>query len=179
VVLHAIQLEKKETETKLRGTRKAFIVGAAEPHQMHDMLVNKVMPEWRKLRDPANFLSKADDWPEIEIEQDTYTTPGNAIASKERWKIAGRWAKIGRKSHVHTIGTKRVVDFSQPWLYGAATACRRSIWTGYRTWSWRGGGIGTNGMEGKSLSRRAPCATAFRPKGEKKSRSRARRAKGA
>lgn len=84
---------------------------------MHDMLVNKVMPEWRKLRDPANFLSKADDWPEIEIEQDTYITPGNAIASKERWKIAGRWAKIGRKSHVNTIGTKRVLDFSQPWLY--------------------------------------------------------------
>jgi hypothetical protein len=80
-------------------------------------LVNKVMPEWRKLRDPANFLNKADDWPEIEIEQDTYITPGNAIASKERWKIAGRWAKIGRKGHVHTIGTKRVLDFNQPWLY--------------------------------------------------------------
>lgn len=99
------------------GTRKAFIVGAAEPLQMHDMLVNKVMPEWRKLRNPANFLNKADDWPTIEIEQDTYITPGNTIGSKGRWKISGTWAKIGRKSHVHTIGTKRVLDFSQPWLY--------------------------------------------------------------
>jgi hypothetical protein len=93
--------EKEASETKLRGTRKAFIVGAAEPHQMHDMLVNKVMPEWLKPRDPAHFLNKDDDWPEIEIEQDTYITPGNAIASRERWKIGGRleedWRKIWRK----------------------------------------------------------------------------------
>jgi hypothetical protein len=94
-------VDKKETETKLRGTRKAFIVGAAEPHQMHDMLVNKVMPEWRKLRDPANFLSKADDWPEIEIEQDTYNR-----GTPSRPRNGGRLREGGRKLVARVTSTR-------------------------------------------------------------------------
>jgi hypothetical protein len=57
---------------------------------MHDMLVYKVMPEWKKLRDPADFLNKDKNWPEIEIEQDTLITPGNAIGSKGAVEDCGK-----------------------------------------------------------------------------------------
>jgi hypothetical protein len=64
-------------------------------------LVNKVMPEWRKLRDPANFLNKADDWPEIEIESISPALPfGSSLASSTAFPATCLTARGGFRDAV-------------------------------------------------------------------------------
>jgi len=107
------------TQTKMRGTRKAFGGGAHE--MLHELLIDKVLPEWQKPRKPEDFLNKEEAWPKINIPQTTYITPASAVGTPKggnSWHLAGRWVEDkDRWSRVHTIGVKRVLDFSQPWLY--------------------------------------------------------------
>jgi hypothetical protein len=66
---------------------------------------------WQKPFDPRG---SNDQFPRIVAPYKKYITVGNALASRERWKLAGRWtAKPGepgagtRDINVHTVGNKR------------------------------------------------------------------------
>ena len=52
-------------ETKMRRTRKAFVRGAGTHEELHELLIQKVLPEWQKPRKPEDFLNKEEAWPKI------------------------------------------------------------------------------------------------------------------
>ena len=73
-------------------------------------LVENVLTAWRKPFDPQ----KPNTFPRIVAPYQKYITVGNALASRHRWKLAGRWtARPGeegagtREINVHSVGNKR------------------------------------------------------------------------
>jgi hypothetical protein len=109
------------TQTKMRGTRKAFIAGGGAHEGLHELLIDKVLPEWKKPRRPEEFLNKEEAWPRINIPQTTYITPASVVGTPKggnSWHLAGRWVEDkDRWSRVHTIGVKRILEQMRPWLY--------------------------------------------------------------
>ena len=73
-------------------------------------LIENVLVAWRTPFDPQ----KPETFPRIVALYQKYITAGNALASRHRWKLAGRWtARPGeagagtREINVHNVGNKR------------------------------------------------------------------------
>jgi hypothetical protein len=73
-------------------------------------LIENVLAAWRTPFDPH----KPEQFPRIVAPYQKYITAGNALASRYRWKLAGRWtARPGepgagtREINVHSVGNKR------------------------------------------------------------------------
>src|SRR5208337_4044715 len=73
-------------------------------------LIENVLAAWRTPFDPR----KPETFPRIVAPYQKYITAGNALASRARWKLAGRWtARPGepdagtREIFVHSVGNKR------------------------------------------------------------------------
>ena len=93
--------------TKIRGGDAKKYAAKVKANQW---LVENVLAAWRKPFDPR----KPDTFPRIVAPYQKYITVGNALASRARWKLAGRWtARPGepdaatRDINVHGVGNKR------------------------------------------------------------------------
>jgi hypothetical protein len=93
--------------TKIRG-------GDAKKYgvklKANQWLIENVLVAWRTPFDPQ----KPETFPRIVAPYQKYITAGNALASRHRWKLAGRWtARPGepgagtREINVHSVGNKR------------------------------------------------------------------------
>jgi hypothetical protein len=94
--------------TKLRGGDPKKYDATVKANRW---LIENVLTAWQKPFDPRG---SNDQFPRIVAPYKKYITVGNALASRERWKLAGRWtAKPGepgagtRDINVHTVGNKR------------------------------------------------------------------------
>jgi len=93
--------------TKIRrGDAKKY----AATVKANQWLIQNVLAGWRKPFDPQ----KPETFPRIVAPYQKYITAGNALASRARWKLAGRWtARPGepdagtREIFVHSVGNKR------------------------------------------------------------------------
>jgi hypothetical protein len=93
--------------TKIRGGDAKKYAAKVAANQW---LIENVLAAWRKPFDPR----KPETFPRIVAEYQKYITVGNALASRARWKLAGRWtARPGgpgagrREIFVHSVGNKR------------------------------------------------------------------------
>ena len=93
--------------TKIRGGDAKKYATKAKANQW---LIENVLAAWRTPFDPC----KPEQFPRIVAPYQKYITAGNALASRHRWKLAGRWtAKPGetgagtREINVHSVGNKR------------------------------------------------------------------------
>ena len=93
--------------TKIRGgDAKKY----AAKVKANEWLIENVLAAWRAPFDPH----KPEQFPRIVAPYQKYITAGNALASRHRWKLAGRWtARPGeegagtREINVHSVGNKR------------------------------------------------------------------------
>ena len=75
--------------TKIRGGDAKKYATKAKANQW---LIENVLAAWRTPFDPH----KPEQFPRIVAPYQKYITAGNALASRHRWKLAGRWtAKPG------------------------------------------------------------------------------------
>jgi hypothetical protein len=93
--------------TKLRGGDPKKYAATVKANQW---LIENVLAAWRAPFDPH----KPEQFPRIVAPYQKYITVGNALASRHRWKLAGRWtARPGeagagtRDINVHSVGNKR------------------------------------------------------------------------
>jgi hypothetical protein len=93
--------------TKTRGMKPENLKG--EGISVREMLLQKVLPAWRKPSDPFDEAT----WPYVEFLQKEYVTAGSAIASRERFELIGRWGLKPRKIDVHGIGLKRSIGLER------------------------------------------------------------------
>jgi hypothetical protein len=94
-----------EPVTKMRGANPKNFTDD-DPDQW---IIKAVLAAWRKPYDPDNP-------PGIKGPYLKYITAGNALASRDRWKIAGRWSPAiddpqtaKRTISVHDVGNKRTL----------------------------------------------------------------------
>jgi hypothetical protein len=93
--------------TKIRGCDAKKYGAKLKANQW---LIENVLVAWRTPFDPQ----KPETFPRIVAPYQKYITAGNALASRLRWKLAGRWtARPGeagagtREINVHSVGNKR------------------------------------------------------------------------
>ena len=93
--------------TKIRGGDARKYGAKLKANQW---LIENVLAAWRTPFDPH----KPEQFPRIVAPYQKYITAGNALASRHRWKLAGRWtARPGepgagtREINVHSVGNKR------------------------------------------------------------------------
>ncbi len=93
--------------TKIRGGDAKKYGAKLKANQW---LIENVLAAWRTPFDPH----KPERFPRIVAPYQKYITVGNALASRHRWKLAGRWtARPGepgagtRDINVHSVGNKR------------------------------------------------------------------------
>ena len=93
--------------TKIRGGDAKKYAAKAKANQW---LIENVLAAWRKPFDPC----KPETFPRIVAGYQKYITVGNALASRSRWKLAGRWTARPvepgagkREIFVHSVGNKR------------------------------------------------------------------------
>jgi hypothetical protein len=93
--------------TKIRGGDAKKYGAKLKANQW---LIENVLVAWRTLFDPH----KPEQFPRIVAPYQKYITAGDALASRHRWKLAGRWtARPGeagagtREINVHSVGNKR------------------------------------------------------------------------
>jgi hypothetical protein len=93
--------------TKIRGGDAKKYAAKVKANQW---LIENVLAAWRTPFDPH----KPEQFPRIVAPYQKYITAGNALASRHRWKLAGRWtARPGeagagtREINVHSVGNKR------------------------------------------------------------------------
>lgn len=93
--------------TKIRGGDAKKYAAKAKANEW---LAENVLAAWRAPFDPH----KPEQFPRIVAPYQKYITAGNALASRHRWKLAGRWtARPGeagagtREINVHSVGNKR------------------------------------------------------------------------
>ena len=93
--------------TKIRGGDAKKYGAKLKANQW---LVENVLAAWRSPFDPH----QPERFPRIVAPYQKYVTAGNALASRHRWKLAGRWtARPGeagtgtRDINVHSVGNKR------------------------------------------------------------------------
>jgi hypothetical protein len=94
--------------TKLRGGDPKKYDATVKANRW---LIENVLAAWRT---PFNPRGANEQFPRIVAPYKKYITIGNALASPQRWKLAGRWtAKPGepgagtREINVHSVGNKR------------------------------------------------------------------------
>jgi hypothetical protein len=92
--------------TKLRGGDPKKYHATVQANRW---LIENVLAAWRKPFDPRN----PDQFPRIVAPYKKYITVGNALASPQRWKLAGRWTALPgepgagtRQINVHSVGNK-------------------------------------------------------------------------
>jgi hypothetical protein len=93
--------------TKIRGGDAKKYAARVKANQW---LIENVLAAWRKPFDPQ----RPETFPRIVAPYQKYITAGNALASRRRWKLAGRWTagpgehQAGtREINVHSVGNKR------------------------------------------------------------------------
>ncbi len=93
--------------TKIRGGDARKYAAKIRANQW---LIENVLAAWRKPFDPRT----PESFPRVVAPYQKYITAGNALASRARWKLAGRWtARPGeqgagkREIFVHSVGNKR------------------------------------------------------------------------
>ena len=93
--------------TKIRGGDAKKYGAKLKANQW---LIEKVLAAWRTPFDPH----KPEQFPRIVAPYQKYITAGNALASRHRWKLAGRWTARPREPgagtreiNVHSVGNKR------------------------------------------------------------------------
>lgn len=69
--------------------------------ELKDLMINLVLPEWKR---NINHLEKPYH---LDIEIRHYMTAGAAVASRERFKLIGRWSDTKRAIDIHLVGVKR------------------------------------------------------------------------
>jgi DNA polymerase elongation subunit (family B) len=114
--------------TKLRGADPKKYDATVESNRW---LIENVLAAWRTPFDPRG---STEQFPRIVRPYKKYITVGNALASAERWKLAGRWtAKPGepgeatRVINVHTVGNKReLIPDESCWLDYVSTPHREA-----------------------------------------------------
>jgi hypothetical protein len=98
-----------ETKDKTRGADpRNFILKMP----LKELMLDKVLPEWRGLPDP-----KKPSRYNLDIEIKNYVTAGSAAASDERFKLIGRWSETTRTIDIHNLGTKRGLISKFPEFY--------------------------------------------------------------
>jgi hypothetical protein len=93
--------------TKIRGGDARKYGAKLKANQW---LIENVLAAWRTPFDPH----KPEQFPRIVAPYQKYITAGNALASRHRWKLAGRWTVRpgepgagAREINVHSVGNKR------------------------------------------------------------------------
>jgi hypothetical protein len=93
--------------TKIRGGDARKYGAKLKANQW---LIENVLAAWRTPFDPH----KPEQFPRIVAPYQKYITIGNALASRHRWKLAGRWTARPREPgagtreiNVHSVGNKR------------------------------------------------------------------------
>ena len=93
--------------TKIRGGDAKKYGAKLKANQW---LIENVLVAWRTPFDPQ----KPETFPRIVAPYQKYITAGNALASRHRWKLAGRWTARPREPgagtreiNVHSVGNKR------------------------------------------------------------------------
>jgi hypothetical protein len=119
----AWEIEKRETYGKIVGDQHGARTikpvtkirgGDARKYgaklKANQWLIENVLAAWQTAFDPH----KPEQFPRIVAPYQKYITAGNAMASRHRWKLAGRWtARPGdpgagtREINVHNVGNKR------------------------------------------------------------------------
>jgi hypothetical protein len=89
-----------EETTKTRGMRPESL--ETESISMRELLMQKVPAGWR---DPT--------CPCVEFRQKEYITAGSAVASRNRFRIIGRWGMKPRSLDVHGVGLKRSIGLER------------------------------------------------------------------
>jgi hypothetical protein len=85
---------------------------------LKELMINRVLPEWIKLAASLGYEERSDY--RLDIEMRNYMTAGAACASRDRFKLIGRWCDVKRKVNIHDIGTKRafMLDFENFYCSG-------------------------------------------------------------
>jgi hypothetical protein len=73
-----------------------------ESISLRELLMQKVLVAWR---DPT--------CPCVEFRQKEYVTAGSAVASRNRFRIIGRWGMRPRSLDVHGVGLKRSIGLER------------------------------------------------------------------
>ena len=95
-----------------------------------EWIVESVLAAWRKPFDPKN----AETSPRIVAGYQKFITAGNALASIQRWKLAGRWTPqpdqldaARREIFVHGVGNKRyLIPNEECWPDYVSSAIREA-----------------------------------------------------
>jgi hypothetical protein len=71
-----------------------------------EVLLTKVPEAWRQaaLNDDGSINTAS---PAIDLTLRTFMTAGQAVTSRDRFDLIGRWADVPKKMNVHTPGPKR------------------------------------------------------------------------
>jgi hypothetical protein len=97
--IHSGVYSSEET-TKTRGMRPENLED--ESISLRELLMQKVLAAWR---DPT--------CPPVEFLQKEYVTAGSAVASRNRFRIIGRWGMKPRSLDVHGVGLKRSIGLER------------------------------------------------------------------
>jgi len=88
-----------------------------DPHKfllkmnLSELFERKIYPAWAAPFDLGNPYH-------LEIPMRTFITAGAAVASKDRFRLIGRWSEIRRRIDIHTFGVKRdFMPLELPELY--------------------------------------------------------------
>jgi hypothetical protein len=71
---------------------------------LQEIMLNEVLPEWKRVLDLDETHYR------LRVELKSYITAGAACASRERFKLVGRWSNIERFVDIHNTGAKRDLD---------------------------------------------------------------------
>jgi hypothetical protein len=112
--------EKFEETTKLRGMDiRNLQVGMP----MRKFLLERVLPAWGR---PSEMFDQ-NTWPSVAVRYNRYVTVGQAVATADSFRVAGRWADISRVIRVHNIGVKRGFIPGAEHLYYSSLAADGSV----------------------------------------------------
>jgi hypothetical protein len=80
---------------------------------IREMLHTRIPAAWKKPCEP----NEPDTWPRIDFTQRDFMTAGQAVSSRENFKLIGRWGLKARNIEVHDPGLKRILIPERPELY--------------------------------------------------------------
>lgn len=105
-VYHIVHKNGDAKDKTRRADPRRFILKM----ELRDLMINRVLPEWKR---NINHLEKPYT---LKIEIRHYMTAGAAVASRERFKLIGRWSDTKRTIDIHTVGVKREA-YEEPAFY--------------------------------------------------------------
>jgi hypothetical protein len=97
--IHSGVYSSEET-TKTRGMRPENLED--DSISLRELLMQKALAAWR---DPTR--------PRVDFLQKEYVTAGSAVASRNRFRIIGRWGMKPRSLNVHGVGLKRAIGLER------------------------------------------------------------------